>query len=165
MSKNNRMKSRAATGYGKIAALLLVAGGLLLGSILPVQKSAQAADIVVYKSPTCGCCKKWVSHLEQNGYTVEVHNQNRNKLSSIKAEMGVPRGLQSCHTAKIGGYLIEGHVPADVIARLLKEKPQIKGLVVPGMPMGSPGMEGPRRDSYDVLALQENGKTSVFASR
>ncbi len=165
MSKHNRMKSRVATGYGKIAALLLVAGGLLLGSILPVQKSAQAADIVVYKSPTCGCCKKWVSHLEQNGYTVEVHNQNRNTLNSIKAEMGVPRGLQSCHTAKVGGYVIEGHVPADVIARLLKEKPQIKGVAVPGMPMGSPGMAGPRRDSYDVLALQENGKTSVFASR
>ena len=165
MSKNNRMKSRVATGYGKIAALLLVAGGLLLGSILPGQRSAQAADIVVYKSPTCGCCKKWVSHLEQNGYTVEVLNQSRNTLSSIKAEMGVPRGLRSCHTAKIGGYVIEGHVPADEIARLLKEKPQIKGLVVPGMPMGSPGMEGQRRDSYDVLALEENGKTSIFASK
>jgi hypothetical protein len=165
MSKNNRMKSSVATGYGKIAALLLVAGGLLLGSILPVQRSAQAAEIIVYKSPTCGCCKKWVSHLEQHGYTVEVHNQNRNKLKSIKAEMGVPRGLQSCHTAKIGGYLIEGHVPADVIARLLKEKPQIKGLAVPGMPMGSPGMEGPRKDAYDVLALQKNGKTSVFSSQ
>ena len=94
-----------------------------------------------------------------------MHNQSRSKLSAIKAEMGVPGGLQSCHTAKIGGYVIEGHVPADVIARLLKEKPQIKGLVVPGMPMGSPGMEGPRRDSYDVLALEENGKTSIFASK
>ena len=78
------MKSRVATGYGKIAALLLIAGGLLLSSILPVQRSAQAAEIIVYKSPTCGCCKKWVSHLEQHGYTVEVHNQNRNKLSSIR---------------------------------------------------------------------------------
>jgi hypothetical protein len=165
MSKNNRMKSRVVTGYGKIAALLLIAGGLLLGSILPVQRSAQAAEIIVYKSPACGCCKKWVSHLEQHGYTLEAHNQSRDKLGSIKAEMGAPRGLQSCHTAKIGGYVIEGHAPADEIARLLKEKPQIKGLAVPGMPMGAPGMEGPRRDSYDVLALQENGKTSIFASR
>jgi hypothetical protein len=165
MSKNNRTKFRVSTGYAVLIALLITAGVVGLGSLLLNQKSAQAADIVVYKSSTCGCCKKWVSHLEQNGYTVEVHNQNRNKLSSIKAEMGVPRGLQSCHTAKIGGYVIEGHVPADEIARLLKEKPQIKGLVVPGMPMGSPGMEGPKQDSYDVLALQENGETSIFASK
>jgi hypothetical protein len=165
MSKNNRTKFRVSTGYAVLIALLITAGAVGAGSLLLNQKSALAADIVVYKSSTCGCCKKWVSHLEQNGYTVEVHNQNRNKLSSIKAEMGVPRGLQSCHTAKIGGYVIEGHVPADVIARLLKEKPQIKGLAVPGMPMGSPGMEGPRRDSYDVLALQENGETSVFSSQ
>lgn len=119
--------------------------------------------MVVYKSPSCGCCKKWVSHLEQNGYTVEVHDQSN--LSSIKAEMGVPRRMQSCHTAKVGGYVVEGHVPADVIARLLKEKPQIRGLVVPGMPMGSPGMEGSRKDPYDVFAFQENGKTTVYASR
>ena len=165
MSKNNRTKFRVSTGYAVLIALLITAGGVGAGSLLLNQKNARAADIVVYKSSTCGCCKKWVSHLEQNGYTVEVHNQNRSKLSSIKAEMEVPRGLQSCHTAKIGGYVIEGHVPADVIARLLKEKPQIKGLAVPGMPMGSPGMEGSRRDAYDVLALQENGKTSIFTSR
>jgi hypothetical protein len=165
MSKNRRTKVRVSTGYAVLIALLITAGVVGLGSLLLNQKSAQAADIVVYKSPTCGCCKKWVSHLEQHGYTVEVHNQSRNKLSSIKAEMGVPRGMQSCHTAKIGGYVIEGHVPADEIARLLKEKPQIKGLVVPGMPMGSPGMEGPKQDSYDVLALQENGETSIFASK
>ena len=165
MSKNRRTKVRVSTGYAVLIALLITAGVVGLGSLLLNQKSAQAADIVVYKSPTCGCCKKWVSHLEKNGYTVEVHNESRNKLSSIKGEMGVPGSLQSCHTAKIGGYVIEGHVPADVITRLLEEKPQIKGLVVPGMPMGSPGMEGPRRDAYDILALQENGETSIFSSK
>jgi hypothetical protein len=165
MSKNKRTKVRVSTGYAVLIALLIGVGVVGAGSLLLGQKSAHAADVVVYKSPTCGCCKKWVSHLEKNGYTVEVHNESRNKLSSIKGEMGVPRDLQSCHTAKIGGYVIEGHVPADVIARLLKEKPQIKGLAVPGMPMGSPGMEGPRKDSYDILALEENGKTSIFASR
>jgi hypothetical protein len=86
-------------------------------------------------------------------------------MSPIKTELGVPRHLQSCHTATVGGYVLEGHVPAEEIARLLKEKPQIKGLAVPGMPMGSPGMDGPRKDAYDVVTFQENGRTTVFASR
>lgn len=119
--------------------------------------------MVVYKSPTCGCCKNWVNHLKENGYSVEVHNQRN--MNSIKSELGVPRHLQSCHTAKVGGYVVEGHVPADVIGRLLKEKPQIKGLAVPGMPMGSPGMEGPRKDAYDILTFQENGRNTVYSSR
>ena len=118
---------------------------------------------MVYKSPTCGCCKDWVSHLKENGFTVEVHN-HRN-LNPIKDEMGVPRHMQSCHTAKVGSYVIEGHVPADVVARLLKEKPDIEGLAMPGMPMGSPGMEGPRKDKYDILTLEKSGRTSVYASR
>ena len=165
MSKRKGAKFRVSTGYAVLIALLIAVGVIGAGSLLLGQKSAHAADVVVYKSPTCGCCKKWVSHLEQNGYTVEVRNESRSKLSAIKSEMGVPGDLQSCHTARIGGYIIEGHVPADVIARLLKEKPQIKGLAVPGMPMGSPGMEGPRKDSYDILAIEVDGKTSIFASR
>ena len=165
MSKRKGAKFRVSTGYVVLIALLIAVGVIGAGSLLLGQKSAHAADVVVYKSPTCGCCKKWVSHLEQNGYTVEVRNEGRSKLSAIKSEMGVPGDLQSCHTARIGGYIIEGHVPADVIARLLEEKPQIKGLAVPGMPMGSPGMEGPRKDSYDILAIEVDGKTSIFASR
>lgn len=139
--------------------------GTLIGLIAVVvnQSAAQATDIVVYKSPSCGCCKKWVSHLEKNGYSIEVHNQY--DMSPIKAEYDVPRRLQSCHTAKVGDYVIEGHVPADEIDRLLKEKPQITGLAVPGMPMGSPGMEGPRKDAYDVLSFTKNGKTTVYANR
>ncbi len=120
-------------------------------------------DIVVYKSPTCGCCSKWIDHLEENGFTVESHN--RNDMPQIKQAMGVPFDLQSCHTARIGDYIIEGHVPADVIARLLWEKPDVKGLAVPGMPMGSPGMEGPRKERYDIVAFGGDGDTSVYESR
>ena len=156
-------KSKALPKWLTVVALPLF--GTLIGLIAVVvnQSAAQATDIVVYKSPSCGCCKKWVSHLEKNGYSVEVHNQH--DMSPIKAEYGVPRRLQSCHTAKVGDYVIEGHVPADEIDRLLKEKPQITGLAVPGMPMGSPGMEGPRKDPYEVLTFQDNGKTSVFSRR
>ena len=141
-----------------LAGTILVSAGMLLG-----QRTAGAADVVVYKSPTCGCCNKWVSHLQENGLAVEVHD--RLNMSPVKSQLGVPRGLQSCHTAIVDGYIIEGHVPADVIARLLKEKPEVKGVAVPGMPMGSPGMEGPRKDPYQVLTFQDDGKTSVYATR
>ena len=163
MSKKKIEKSKKSPAYGKLAAWLLVGTALVTGSVLYSQQPAGVADVVVYKSPTCGCCKDWVKHLKESGYTVEEHN--RPNMSPIKTELGVPRHLQSCHTAKVGGDVVEGHVPADVIARLLKEKPQVKGLAVPGMPMGSPGMDGPRRDAYDVLTFQQNGKTAVYASR
>ncbi|MCU7876493.1 MAG: DUF411 domain-containing protein [Candidatus Thiodiazotropha sp. (ex Lucinoma borealis)] len=163
MAKKRVEKSSKSPAYGKLTIWLLVGVGLVTGGILLSRQPAGAADVVVYKSPTCGCCKKWIGHLKDNGYTVEVHNQRN--MGPVKAELGVPRHLQSCHTAKVGGYVVEGHVPADVIIRLLKEKPQIKGLAVPGMPMGSPGMEGPRNDAYDILTFQQNGKTTVYASR
>ncbi|MCU7864627.1 MAG: DUF411 domain-containing protein [Candidatus Thiodiazotropha sp. (ex Lucinoma borealis)] len=163
MAKKRVEKSSKSPVYGKLTIWLLVGVGLVTGGILLSRQPAGAADVVVYKSPTCGCCKKWISHLKDNGYTVEVHNQRN--MDPVKAELGVPRHLQSCHTAKVGGYVVEGHVPADVIVRLLKEKPQIKGLAAPGMPMGSPGMEGPRNDAYDILTFQQNGKTTIYASR
>lgn len=137
---------------------------LLLGVItLIAVQGTQAADIVVYKSPTCGCCGKWVEHMQAAGFKVDV--ENRRDLAPIKAELGVPPGLQSCHTARVGGYIIEGHVPADLVQRLLDEKPDIKGLAVPGMPMGSPGMEGPGKDPYDVLAIGKDGRLQVYARR
>jgi hypothetical protein len=123
-------------------------------------QQANLKSITVYKSPTCGCCTKWVSHLEESGFTVEAIN--RNDMESVKSEAGVPHQLGSCHTAFIDGYVIEGHVPAGDIKRLLEEKPDVAGLTVPGMPMGSPGMEGPRQDSYDVLTFSESGETEVF---
>jgi hypothetical protein len=162
----SKSKSKKSTIFSKMTAIVGVSlFGALIGvtALIVSQRPAQAADVVVYKSPTCGCCKNWVSHLEKNGYTVEVRNQR--DMSPIKAELGVPRHLQSCHTAKVGNYVIEGHVPAAEIARLLEEKPLIKGLAVPGMPMGSPGMEGPRKDAYDIISFREDGKTSVYANR
>jgi len=125
--------------------------------------AASALLAVVYKTPTCGCCAKWVDHLKANGYKVEVHDVER--VEPVKAEWGVPSGLASCHTAKIGGYVFEGHVPAEVIQRVLREKPQIAGVAVPGMPMGTPGMEGPYKDKYDVIAFDRSGNTSVYESR
>ena len=147
---------------GLALVVLLLIGGL---GLLSAQQSSSSTDhnIVVYKSPSCGCCKEWVKHLKNNGFSVEVHNQQN--VAPIKRELGVPARLQSCHTAKVGDYVIEGHVPADLISKLLVEKPKIKGLAVPGMPMGSPGMEGPRKDDYDIVTFSENGRTSIYASR
>ena len=120
-------------------------------------------DVVVYKTASCGCCKKWVEHLQQNGFKVVVHDMD--DLSEIKAGAGVPAPLQTCHTALVGGYVVEGHVPADVVQRLLKEKPKIAGLAVAGMPQGSPGMEGPRHDPFDVMSFDKTGHTAVYTSR
>ena len=115
----------------------------------------------VYKSPTCGCCGAWVDHMKDNGYQVVVHEQQN--LQSIKEKAGILPGQGSCHTAFIGDYVIEGHVPASDVDRLLAERPDAKGLTVPGMPVGSPGMEmGDRKDAYDVLLFDEDG-TQVFS--
>lgn len=141
------------------ASLVAVLG--VLG--LLVAQQGIAADVVVYKSPTCGCCVEWIEHMEDAGFSVEV--QNRRDLVPIKREFGIPGRMQSCHTARVGGYLVEGHVPADLVTRMLDEKPYIKGLAVPGMPMGSPGMEGPRKDPYDVIAIGNDGRLQVFARR
>ena len=121
-----------------------------------------AQSIHVYKSPTCGCCDDWIDHLEDNGF--EVTATNSNNMGKIKAEAGLLPGLGSCHTARVGDYTIEGHVPAADIKRLLSEAPNATGLSVPGMPAGSPGMEmGDRKDHYKVILFNEMGQTSVFA--
>lgn len=153
--------TRATIGNTAQLAWLSAASLILMSILLLGQQSARAADIVVYKSPSCGCCSAWIEHLERNGFSVESHN--RHDMSVVKGNLGVPRSLQSCHTAQVGGYLIEGHVPAEQIVRLLKEKPAVKGLAVPGMPMGSPGMEGQWRDQYDVISFDESGKTNVYS--
>ena len=117
--------------------------------------------VTVYKSPTCGCCASWVDHLRENGFTVDV--QDVDDLQTVKAEHGIPAALQSCHTAIVDGYVVEGHVPAGDVKRLLVERPDAAGLAVPGMPVGSPGMEqGDTVQPYDVLLLGD-GQTSVFA--
>lgn len=162
MTKKITEKPKKSRGFGKLTGWLLVGITLVAGGILFTQQTATAADVVVYKSPTCGCCKGWVKHMRESGFSVEVHD--RSDVSPVKRQLGVPRHLQSCHTAKVGNYVIEGHVPANDIKRLLNEKPDVAGLTAPGMPMGSPGMEGPRKDRYDVLTFKPDGKTSVFAS-
>ncbi len=118
--------------------------------------------VVVYKSPTCGCCESWVGHMQRAGFPVEVRDLQ--DLGPIKAEAGVPAGLGSCHTARIGYYFVEGHVPPDDVKRLLAERPDARGLAVPGMPQGSPGMEqGRASEPYDVLLVAKDGSTAVFA--
>lgn len=124
-------------------------------TIFPVYVSANQT-VEVYKSPTCGCCAKWVEHLELHGFTVNTHDVGNQKM---RAQAGVAPSLGSCHTAMVDGYAIEGHVPAEDIKRLLKEKPRAVGLTVPDMPHGSPGMETGRIDPYDVLLIKKSGDT------
>ncbi len=121
----------------------------------------ELVEITVYKTPTCGCCGKWVDHLKNNGFKVNAINQT--DLSSIKQQLGIATNLQACHTAKVGNYFVEGHVPASDIKKMLLTKPDIKGITVPGMPMGSPGMEGARVDKYDVLAIHKDQKVTLFS--
>ena len=125
--------------------------------------SVTPVSIKVYKTPTCGCCKAWVEHIEQNGFKAEVVDMP--DLTAVKTKYGVAPQHQSCHTAVVGNYTIEGHVPADLIMKLVNEKPDIAGLAVPGMPMGSPGMEGATKESYDVLTFDRAGRTTVYAQR
>ncbi len=120
-------------------------------------------QVTVYKDPNCGCCAKWVDHMKAAGFKVTAIDTS--DVGSVKQKYNIGSNLQSCHTAVIGDYAIEGHVPADVIQKLLTEKPTIAGLAVPGMPMGSPGMEGATRERYDVLTFDRAGRTTVYAQR
>jgi hypothetical protein len=122
---------------------------------------AHAADTIeVWKDPGCGCCTKWVDHLKAAGFKVRTHEVSN--INEARAWNGVPRALGSCHTARVGGYAIEGHVPAADIKRLLRERPKGAGLAVPGMPLGSPGMEADRTQPYDVLLFTAEGRASVY---
>ncbi|WP_332774504.1 DUF411 domain-containing protein [Polaromonas sp.] len=135
-------------------------------SVMTVPLLAQPQALVeVWKDPNCGCCKDWVQHLEANGFKVRVHETGN---TAARARLGVPEKLGSCHTAQVGGYAIEGHVPVREIYRLLKERPSAIGIAVPGMPVGSPAMDGAeygkRRDPYDVLLINKDLSTRVFQS-
>lgn len=144
---------------------------VLLGlAALGAASMAQAAKletvpVQVWKDPNCGCCKDWIAHMEKNGFAVTVTEQGNN---AARARLGMPQKFASCHTAQVQGYVIEGHVPAADIQRLLREKPQALGLAVPGMPVGSPGMDGAayggRRDPYQVLLIRKDGSTHIFNS-
>ena len=118
--------------------------------------------VTVYKSPTCQCCSRWVTHLQEHGFAIKIESER--DLVPVRVRLGVPDKLAACHTAVVNGYWVEGHVPAEDIQRLVAEKPKAKGIAVPRMPIGSPGMEmGDRRDPYDVVLFDEGGNTQVFA--
>jgi hypothetical protein len=137
------------------------AKAILIGALGMPAFAATAGPLVeVYKSEYCGCCHEWVKHLEDSGFTVKATDVEN--PSDYREKFGIPKELGSCHSAKVGGYALEGHVPASEIKRLLAEKPKAKGLAVPAMPMGSPGMEGPRKDAYDVLLIQNDGRHSSY---
>lgn len=188
MGKKARRKPGAAPSK-RMSRIAQIGGVITLGSVLLVcvavfagrsQEEPRSIERVstteprgadpalpiveVYKSPTCGCCSKWVDHLRDAGF--EVRTTEMRDLADLKASHGIPRHLESCHTALVAGYVLEGHVPATDIQRLLLERPAVRGLAVPGMPIGSPGMELPGRNAepYEVVAFDEDGRTEVFAT-
>jgi hypothetical protein len=144
------------------AVLTLGASRWWLGRV-PWASDPNATRIVVYASPTCDCCRAWMRHLKSSGFAVT--KQLMNDVTSKKQQLGVPEDLWSCHTALVEGYAVEGHVPADLIQQMLSERRAIAGLAAPGMPNGSPGMEGPTRDRYEVIAFTRTGATEVYAVR
>lgn len=142
----------------------LLAGALLL-PLVGARAAVGRPVVEVWKDPSCGCCKDWITQMEQSGFELRVHDSGN---TAARARFGMPVKFGSCHTARIGGYTIEGHVPAREVQRLLQEKPQAVGLAVPGMVVGSPGMDGPsygqRKDPYDVILVKADGSSTVYKS-
>jgi hypothetical protein len=169
MDEMNRQESRrdfllrGAIGGVALALLGRKALALVTGPRPSVASSPAPTPMVVYMDPGCGCCGKWVSLMDAAGFETSV--QRTTNMPSIKKRYGIGTDLVSCHTAIVGGYLVEGHVPADLIRKMLADQAKIAGLAVPGMVAGSPGMEGPTKDPYDVIAFDAAGKTSVYARR
>lgn len=164
---NHARKSPSRVAVTGIMALSFATG---IGAVIGIDRWRGGADgpgdgqiVTVYKSPTCGCCTEWEEHLRASGF--EVESRPTRQMSRVKRERSVPEPMHSCHTAEVDGYVIEGHVPAESIADLLSEQPEMEGLAVSGMPIGSPGMEVPGRpdESYNVVAFNEDGSGSVFA--
>lgn len=160
MNNSNKSTIRPAQQVSR-RTFVGAGAGFLLAAHLPVR--AQATLVEVWKDPNCGCCKDWVSHLESNGFRVKVNDTGK---EAIRKRLRVADKYGSCHTGLVGGYAVEGHVPAREIVRLLKERPDAIGLAVPGMPVGSPGMDGKiygdRKDAFDVVLLTRDGGAKVF---
>lgn len=142
--------------------LIAALGFAMAAGVRPLAQRGPAVQ--VYKDPTCGCCALWVEHLRKAGFTATVTDVG--DMTAIKTRHGVPQKTRSCHTALVGGYVLEGHVPAEDVQRLLKQRTAVAGLAVPGMPIGSPGMEvaGMKPQPFDVLAFDKAGQTTIFAS-
>jgi len=146
----------------KRRTFLSAAAGLSVLAGVRAHAAAAWPAVDVFKSPTCGCCGAWVEHLKAAGFDVRVNEVD--DTTAARKRLGMPDAFGSCHTASVGGYVLEGHVPAQEVKRLLGAKPKAIGLAVPGMPVGSPGMEvGTRRDPYDVLLVERNGRSTVYA--
>lgn len=162
--RGGRPLHRVGAGFRhatRVALLLLGLGGS--GPLMAVETALPASPVLeVMKLPTCGCCGTWIKYLEASGFVVKATNVQ--DLVPVRQQAGVSEAIAGCHTASIDGYVIEGHVSAEKIRQLLRDRPPIKGLVVTGMPRGSPGMEGPGAERYDVLALQNDGTTTVYAA-
>ncbi|MEM7415262.1 MAG: DUF411 domain-containing protein [Gemmatimonadota bacterium] len=155
-----------------VRSLSLAAAVVLVAACSNAEATADAASeavvpdpslptVLVYKTPTCGCCNGWIEHMRQAGFTVDARDVR--DLMTVKMDGGVPPQMSSCHTALVDGYVVEGHVPAEHVARLLAERPEVAGIAVPGMPIGSPGMEGRNPEPYQVLSFTHDGEAAVFA--
>ena len=162
MGTSRRTREQRRMTRSILVVTALIVGAAAIAIWYPGARSAANTVVTVHKSASCGCCKLWVQHLRTAGFSVAP--RDRDDLNAVKQRVGVPASLSSCHTAEVDGYFVEGHVPVEDIKRLLRERPDAKGLTVPGMPIGSPGMElGNRRDPYDVLLVHADGRTSVFS--
>jgi hypothetical protein len=164
MSHYRTVVNLAVTAALAIAAPVIAQQpGMMQGTQQQHRQQHNATPILVYASPSCGCCGKWMKHLEANGFLVS--KELVSDVTPIKQKFSVPQDLRSCHTAIVDGYVIEGHVPADVIRKMLDDRPAFAGLAVPGMPNGAPGMEGATKDRYDVISFTRTGETKVYAVR
>jgi hypothetical protein len=146
----------------RLGLLAVLLSTLLVAPAAPAQEAAALPLVKVWKTPTCGCCGKWVRHMEAAGFRVEVTDVDN--VDPIKTANGLPLKLASCHTALVGGYVVEGHVPASDVRRLLREKPAVLGLAAPGMPAGSPGMDVPGSPAYNVLSVRRDGTAAVYST-
>lgn len=159
------MKLLNFSGAASRRGLLLAAAAGVAGAWVGPAWAQKRPSLEVWKDASCGCCLDWIAHMEQNGFVVRAHDTGNN---AVRARLGLDRKYGSCHTALVGGYVVEGHVAAAEVQRLLRERPDALGLAVPGMPVGSPGMDGPvygdRRDRYDTLLVLRDGSARVYQS-
>lgn len=162
----NQIKKQRFTGFWPVLAICGMLGLLASGYVWSSEPATvpDKTEIVVYKTPACGCCDKWVEHLRDNDFSVKVNLVS--ETNSVRSRFGVPGEVASCHTAIVGDYWVEGHVPADLIHKLLTEQPEgIQGIAAPGMPQGSPGMESPNPSAYKVQSVNDKGQIEVYAIR
>jgi hypothetical protein len=164
-------RGRSIVICGGIVAAAVGIGVVSAGWRAPDKTESTAAPArlpvaVVYKDPNCGCCRTWVDRMKAAGFSVEIHDvASAAQREELKRTQGVTPSLEACHTAIVGGYVVEGHVPPELVVQMLNEHPKIAGLAVPGMPAGSPGMEGMGSEHYDVVAFNADGTTRVYAKR